>query len=50
MGVASASVVELNGIQYMFMGSPIGFNGGYQSAANLTVNLATSTDERNLDS
>ena len=47
MGVASASVVELNGIQYMFY---IGFTDwvqydGYQSATNLTVNLATSTDE-----
>ena len=47
MGVASASVVELNGIQYMFY---TGFTDwtqydGYQTATNITVNLATSTDE-----
>ena len=47
MGIASASVVELNGIQYMFY---TGFTDwtefdGYRSATNLTVNLATSTDE-----
>ena len=47
MGIASASIVELNGIQYMFY---TGFTDwtefdGYRSATNLTVNLATSTDE-----
>jgi sucrose-6-phosphate hydrolase SacC (GH32 family) len=47
MGFTSASVVELDGIQYMFY---TGFTGwtqfdGYQTATNITVNLATSTDE-----
>ena len=47
MGFTSASVVELNGVQYMFY---IGFTNwvqgnGYQSASNLTVNLATSVDD-----
>jgi hypothetical protein len=46
MGVASASVVELEGTSYMFY---VGFTdwvqySGYQSAQNLTLNLATSSD------
>ena len=46
MGFASASVVEFNNVEYMFY---IGFTGwtqfdGYQSATDLTVNLATSED------
>ena len=48
-GVTSASVVELNGTQYMFY---IGFsdwlqNQGYQTAINTSLNIATSTDGGN---
>lgn len=47
MGIAGASVVELGDTQYMFY---VGFTSwvqfdGYQSAKELTLNLATSTDE-----
>lgn len=47
MGFTSASVVELGGIQYMFYTSFTDWTqyDGYQSATNITVNLATSTDE-----
>ncbi|MAA78921.1 MAG: hypothetical protein CL916_06645 [Deltaproteobacteria bacterium] len=46
MGVASAAVVDFEGVLYMFY---VGFTDwvqytGYQSAQNLTLNLATSTD------
>ena len=46
MGVASASVVEFEDKLYMFY---VGFTdwvqySGYQSAQNLTLNLATSSD------
>lgn len=46
MGVASAAIVEYEEVQYMFY---VGFTDwvqydGYQSAQNLTLNLATSTD------
>ena len=47
MGIAGASVVEYNEILYMFY---VGFQAweqydGYQSATNLTLNLATSRDD-----
>ena len=47
MGFTSASVVEFGGIQYMFYTSFTDWTqyDGYQSATNITVNLATSTDE-----
>lgn len=46
MGVASAAVVDFDGMLYMFY---VGFTDwvqftGYQSAQNLTLNLATSAD------
>ena len=47
MGFTSASVVELGNTQYMFYTAFtdwVQFDG-YQSAANITVNLATSTDD-----
>jgi hypothetical protein len=47
MGFTSSSVVELEGIQYMFYTSFTDWTvfDGYQSATNITVNLATSLDE-----
>jgi predicted GH43/DUF377 family glycosyl hydrolase len=47
MGIAGASVVEFEDTLYMFY---VGFQNweqfdGYQSATNLTLNLATSVDE-----
>lgn len=47
MGFTSASVVEFGDIQYMFYTSFTDWTqfDGYQSATNITVNLATSTDE-----
>jgi len=47
MGFTSASIVELGDTQYMFYTSFtdwVQFDG-YQSASNITVNLATSTDD-----